>query len=152
MEVIKILDEMEALIDSGSRIPLLGRVLVDAETLLDYMDRIRASIPDEIRQAKFVNMEKEKTLQEARQRADKMLEEADNQARKLVEDNQIVKQAQIQAEDMIHQAKQTSVEIKQGAKAYANDLLHQLEINLEKALYTIKKGREELQNNRVNNP
>jgi vacuolar-type H+-ATPase subunit H len=152
VEVMKLLDEMETLIDSGSRIPLIGKVLIDAETLFDYMDRIRASLPEEIRQAKYVNLEKEKMMQEAQNRADKLLEEANNQIKKIIGEDEIVKQAQIQAAELIQQAKKTSTEIKQGARVYANDLLHQLEINLEKALYTIKKGREELQTNhsRVN--
>ncbi|ATW28445.1 hypothetical protein DCMF_07640 [Candidatus Formimonas warabiya] len=142
---MKLMDEMETIIDSGSRIPLLGKVLIDAEALLEYMDRIRASLPEEIKQAKFVNMEREKVLQDAQRRADKMLEEAENQARKIISEDQIMKQAQIEAEELLQQARKTSNEIKQGARVYANDMLHQLEINLEKALYTIKKGREELQ-------
>jgi len=145
VDVMKLMDEMETIIDSGSRIPLLGKVLIDAEALLEYMDRIRASLPEEIKQAKFVNMEREKVLQDAQRRADKMLEEAENQARKIISEDQIMKQAQIEAEELLQQARKTSNEIKQGARVYANDMLHQLEINLEKALYTIKKGREELQ-------
>ena len=34
MDIMKILDEMEELVDSGSRIPLVGKVLIDAEGLL----------------------------------------------------------------------------------------------------------------------
>lgn len=147
MDVFKLLDEMENLVDSGSRIPVIGKVLIDAEQLFDYMDRIRAMLPEEIRQAKFVNLEKEKMLKEAQQQVDRMMEEAQKRAAKMISDDQIVKQAQIEADDMIQQAKNTSVELKQGAKSYANDLLHQIELNLEKALYTVKKGREELQGN-----
>ncbi|MDD2498794.1 MAG: ATPase [Desulfitobacteriaceae bacterium] len=147
MDVIKLLDEMENVIDSGSRVPVIGRVMVDADLLFEYMDKVRAAIPEEIRQAKFVNMEKEKVLKEAQLQAGRILEEAGKQAARMVAEDQLVKQAQIQADEIVELAKRTSDEIKQGAKSYANDLLHQLEINLEKALYTIKKGREELQNN-----
>ncbi len=115
------------------------------------MDKIRAALPEEIKQAKFVNLEREKFLQDAQRRADKMLEEAENQARKMVSEDQVMKQVQIEAEDLLQQARKTSSEIKQGARVYANDLLHQLEINLEKALYTIKKGREELQGHQEQN-
>jgi len=145
VDVIKLLDEMEEIIDSGSRIPLIGKVLLDAEALLEYMDRIRASLPEEIKQAKFVNMEKEKVIQEAQRRAEKLLEDAGNQARKIISEDQIMRQVQIEAEELLQQSRKTSSEIKQGAKVYANDVLHQLEVNLEKTLYTVKKGREELQ-------
>jgi vacuolar-type H+-ATPase subunit H len=145
VDVIKILDEMEELIDSGSRIPLVGKVLVDADGLLEYMDKIRASLPEEIKQAKFLNLEREKVMVEAQHRADRILEEAANQAKKLISEEQILRQAQIEAEDLLQQARKTSNEIKQGSRQYANDVLHQMEIHMEKALYIIKKGREELQ-------
>lgn len=145
MDVMKLLDEMEEILDSGSRIPLLGKVLIDADALLEYMDRVRASIPEEIKQAKFVNMEKEKVMQEAQRRAERVIEEAENQARKLISEDQIMRQVQLEAEELLQQSRKNSAEMKQGARVYANDILHQLEINLEKALYTIKKGREELQ-------
>lgn len=147
MDVIKLLDEMENIIDSGSRIPLIGKVLIDADTLFEYMDKIRATLPDELRQAKFVNLEKEKVLQEAQRQADRILDDASKQVARMIDEDQLTKQAALQAEDIVAQAQKTSAEIKQGSKNYANDLLHQLENNLEKALYTIKKGREELQNN-----
>lgn len=147
MDVIKLLDEMENIIDSGSRVPLIGKVLIDADTLFEYMDKIRATLPDELRQAKFVNLEKEKVLQEAQRQADRIMEEANKQAQRLVAEDVLSKQAAQQAEDLLAQAQKTSAEIKQGSKNYANDILHQLENNLEKALYTIKKGREELQTN-----
>jgi len=147
VDVIKLLDEMENIIDSGSRVPLIGKVLIDADTLFEYMDKIRATLPDELRQAKFVNLEKEKVLQEAQRQADRIMEEANKQAQRLVAEDVLSKQAAQQAEDLLAQAQKTSAEIKQGSKNYANDILHQLENNLEKALYTIKKGREELQTN-----
>jgi len=145
LDVSKILDEMEELIDSGSRIPLVGKVLIDADALLEYMDQIRASLPEEIKQAKFLNMERDKVMTEAQRRAERILEEAANQAKKLISEEQVLKQAQIEAEELLQQSRKTSNEIKQGARAYANDVLHQLEIHMEKALHTIKKGREELQ-------
>jgi len=147
VDVIKLLDEMENIIDSGSRVPLIGKVLIDADTLFEYMDKIRATLPDELRQAKFVNLEKEKVLQEAQRQADRIMEEANKQAQRLVAEDVLSKQAAQQAEELLAQAQKTSAEIKQGSKNYANDILHQLENNLEKALYTIKKGREELQTN-----
>ncbi|MCR6546298.1 hypothetical protein [Dehalobacterium formicoaceticum] len=145
MDVVKLLDEMENIIDSGSRIPLVGKVIIDAETLLECMDRIRTSLPEEIKQAKYVNLEKEKMMQEAQSRASRVLEEAESQAKKILSEDQIMRQVQTEAEELLQQARKTSAEIKQGAKVYANDVLHQLELNIEKALYTVKKGREELQ-------
>lgn len=146
MDIIKLLDELEELLESSSRIPMTGKVILDAESVFDYIDRIRAVLPEEIRQAKFVSEEREKMLQEGQRQAEKLFEEARNHAEKMLADNEMVKQAQIQAENMVLQAEKVSLEIKDSAKIYANDVLHQMEFNLEKVLSMIKKGREELQN------
>ncbi len=44
MDVNKILDEMEEIIDSGSRIPLVGKVLVDA-AMYDTFATVTTIIP-----------------------------------------------------------------------------------------------------------
>lgn len=145
MDVNKILDEMEELVDAGSRIPLVGKVLMDGDTLLEYMDQIRASLPEEIKQAKFLNMERDRVMAEAERRAEHILKEAASQAEKLLSEEQIMRQAQIEAEELLNQTRKTAHEIKVGSREYANETLQQLEYHLEKSLYTIKKGREELQ-------
>ena len=55
MEVMKLLDEMEELVEDSGRIPLTGKVIIESEDLLDKVDRIRSILPEELRQAQWIN-------------------------------------------------------------------------------------------------
>ena len=68
MDIFEMLDELEEIIETGSKIPLTGKVVVDAEELLDCLDQIRSVLPEEIRQARWVAKERERMLSEAKKR------------------------------------------------------------------------------------
>lgn len=151
MDVLKIIDEIEEVVENGSRIPMTGKVLLDSDSLLDYLDRIRTILPEELRQAKWVSKEKDRMLKEAHEESEKMLEEARIQVKRAAQESEIVKQANAQADAIVGQAKQMSKEMRVGATQYADDILKQLEGNLEKAIAIIKKGREEIKHSKTKN-
>ena len=151
MDVLKMVDELEELVESGSKIPMTGKVILDIDTLLEYIDKIRTILPDELRQAKWVSKEKDRMLKEAQEEADRMLEEARQQLKRTANESEITKQATIIGDGIVNQAKTTAKEMKQGATAYAEDILKQLEGNLEKAIAITKKGRDELKHTRSKN-
>ena len=57
MKVLELLDEIEEIIDTSSGFPLTGKILVDAEELLEIVKEIRIELPDEIQQAQWINEE-----------------------------------------------------------------------------------------------
>jgi vacuolar-type H+-ATPase subunit H len=64
---------------------------------------------------------------------------------KLTDENVITKQAQEQANEMLQQARKTAKDLHVDANKYAIDVLRQLEGNIEKALETVRQGRNQLQ-------
>jgi hypothetical protein len=74
-----------------------------------------------------------------------MLDDARGQAAKLVSETEIIQQAQIQARPWSASPMKNAAAMSQEVCAYADNILHQLELNLEKAIFTIKKSREDLQ-------
>lgn len=144
-------DELEEFVEGGNKIPLTGKVILDSDTLLEYIDRIRTILPDELRQAKWVSKEKERMLKEAQAEADHIIDEAHQQLKRTASENEIVKQATIMADGIVNQAKSSAKEMKSGASSYAEDILKQLEGNLEKAIAITKKGRDELKLSRSKN-
>ena len=53
MNVSSLLDELDEMIDSAWNMPLSGgKALVDAERVREIVDKIRSSLPQEIRQAR----------------------------------------------------------------------------------------------------
>lgn len=144
MEIFNVLNELEELIENSPKVPMTRRVLVDEDRLLDYLDRIRTSLPEEVRQAKWVIQEREKVITETKKEAGRIMEDAQKQLERRAEESEIVRQARALAEEMVQKAEVVAKDIKQGARDYADEILMELENNLGKIVTEIQDGRAEL--------
>ncbi|HHY59687.1 MAG TPA: ATPase [Clostridia bacterium] len=149
MDVFEMLDELEDIIESGTRVPLTGKVLVDAEEVLDCIDQIRAVLPEEIRQARWIAKERERVLADAKQEAEETLKRAQTQIEQMALESEMVKMAEQKAQEILARAKSIEMEMREGAMAYAEQILDQLESNLNKALESIRESKSELQGLKV---
>lgn len=145
MEVLKVLDEIEEQIESSTRIPMTGKAIISAEMFLDYIDKIRSLLPEELRQAQWVSKERDRIIQEAEAEAQQIVSKTHNEVRLMANETEVVREANNQAAEILMEAQQKALEIEQGANNYAYEVLHSLEQNLSKALTVIKKGQEQLQ-------
>ncbi|WP_258361090.1 ATPase [Moorella sulfitireducens (nom. illeg.)] len=145
MEFMSIIEEMEKLIEKSPHIPLTGRVFLDGDILLDYLDRLRTALPEELRQAQWIRQEKERLLEEARLKARDLLAEAEKRAEMMAGENELVRKARAQATEIVARAQHLAEEMKSGALSYADGLLGQLETSLNQALAQVRQGRQELQ-------
>ncbi|MEW6274331.1 MAG: ATPase [Bacillota bacterium] len=144
MELFNVLNELEELVENSPKIPLTRRILIDEDKLLDYLDRMRASLPEEVRQAKWLLQEREKVLADSKKEAMRILEEAQKQLDRRAEESEIARQAKAIADEVIQKAEAVAREIKQGARNYADDVLSGLEEELNRLLTQIRNGRAEL--------
>lgn len=145
MELFNVLNEMEELVEGCPRVPLTRRVLVDEDKLLDLVDRIRTSLPEEVRQAKWVIQEREKVINDSRKEADRLLDDAQRETLRKADESEITKQARNMAEDIVRRAEDMSAQIKEGARDYADEIMGHLEKNLARMLTEVQDGRVELQ-------
>ncbi len=92
-----------------------------------------ATIPEEIKQARWIVKERQEMLQEAK--AERILTEGREKRRRgWPGEQEVVKRAQRQAEDIIREAEAREREIRLGAEDYADEILRTLETNLDKFL------------------
>lgn len=144
VELFNILNELEELIETCPKVPMTKRVLVDEDRLLDYLDRIRTSLPEEVRQAKWVVQEREKVIADSKQEAMRIIENAEKELHSRAEESEIVKKAREISEQHQQQAREIAAKIKEGAYRYADDILRELEENITKILEEVREGRSEL--------
>lgn len=144
MNVLKLIDELEDIIDNSSSIPFAGKVFIDKGEILDIIKEIRIQLPDEIKQAQWIKEERQRILIEAQQEADSILQDAKRHIEEMVERDEITKLAQKRGEEIISQAQVNAKEIRIGARQYADELLGGLEQNLMDMIDTIKQNRKEL--------
>ena len=54
MDIMEIINLMEESIEKASVVPLSGKILIDKEEMLDFIQEMRLSYPDEVKEAKWV--------------------------------------------------------------------------------------------------
>jgi len=144
INLIILLDKLEDIIDKAPEIPLTGRVLLDSDELLELIDKIRNSVPEEVKRAELVSTEKERLISEGHQRAERLISQAKEQAAGLLKESEIYKQAQHEAKKILNEAVEKARELKEGSEEYAHNVLSDLEEVLSKTLKVVVNGKEEL--------
>ena len=115
MDVLVLIDKLDDLVHNAKPVPLTDQVRVDKEEIYDILDQMRATIPEEIKQARWIVKERQEMLAEAKREAERILKEARER------------------------------EIRLGAEDYADEILNTLEVNLSKFIAAVQRGRERLQ-------
>lgn len=144
MELLKLIEDVEDLIEDSSTIPFGNKVFIDKKHILEIIKEVRIQLPDEIKQAEWINSERQRILAEAQQEADAIIENTKLYMQEQIENSEIIKGAQKQAENIIQHAQSTAKEIRLGAKEYADDLLKKVQMNLDSLANTVRQNREEL--------
>jgi superfamily II RNA helicase len=60
MEILVLIDKLDDALHNARPVPLTDQVRVDKEEIFDILDQMRASIPEEMKQARYI-LEREKT-------------------------------------------------------------------------------------------
>ena len=144
MDVMKLLEEMEDILEESSAIPLSKKVVVDKNEFLDIIKEIRTKLPDEIKQAEWIKEERQRILAEAQNEADTIVQEVKSHIEELVEEDEITKQAYDRAEEIIEKAKSNAKEIRLGAREYGDQMLKEVQDKLKDLVETLEVNRKEL--------
>ena len=145
MDVLVLIDKLDDLVHSAKPVPLTDQVRVDKEEIYDILDQMRATIPEEIKQARWIVKERQEMLAEAKREADRIVGEARERAERQASEQEVVKLAERQATEMLDDARMREREVRLGAEDYADEVLGTLEVNLEKFTNAVRRGREHLQ-------
>jgi cell division septum initiation protein DivIVA len=145
MDVLVLIDKLDDLVHNAKQVPLTDQVRVDKEEIYDLLDQMRATIPEEIKQARWIVKERQEMLAEAKREAERIVKEGRERQERLISDEEIVKAAERAAEDIIEDATAREREIRLGAEDYADEILDTLETNLSKFIAAVQRGRERLQ-------
>ncbi len=145
MDILQLIDRLEQLVNSGTRLPLSSRTMIDEQGFLDIIDQLRVSVPEEMKQARRFSQERERVMQQAESEAEKILSAAQEQATILVQDNDLVRRANDEARRLVGDAERQAEETRYGADQYAIEVLAGLDSELTKLLATTRKGRATLE-------
>ena len=145
MDVLVLIDKLDDLVHNAKAVPLTDQVRIDREEIYDILDQMRATIPEEIKQARWIVKERQEMLAEAKRETDRLVNEAREQAVREASQTEIVKIAERQAQEIVDEARRQARETRLEMEDWADGILSTLEVNLDKFLQAVKRGRERLQ-------
>jgi len=145
MDFMALLDKLEDLVSQARGIPLTNLALVNKKKLFSLMDQIRTTLPEEVKQARWIVKERQEMLDEAEKESARILEDARARAESMAAETEIVRLAEQQAKEGIDAARVREREIRLGAEDYADEMLAKLEVDLGKLLNAVQRGRDRLQ-------
>ena len=95
MDVLVLIDKLDDLVHNAKPVPLTDQVRVDKEEIYDILDQMRATIPEEIKQARWIVKERQEMLAEAKREAERIVEEKRRRDRqeRLVSEEEVTKPA-----------------------------------------------------------
>jgi cell division septum initiation protein DivIVA len=148
MSVYRVIDKLEASVKQGTVLPL-GYRIVSEERVLELIEKLRASLPEEVGRARTIAKNGDRLVREAQEKAQAIVVEASQSQAALLDDNEIVQRARATAEIVLREAEQKAARVREGADAYAAQVLMDLDGRLSVALGSVKKGIEAVTASRV---
>lgn len=140
-----LLYDLRELVETARMMPMSASVLVNRDEALTLLEDIVASLPGELREARFLLKERDEFLAEARREAAALIETARVQAERMVERTEISREARRTADEIIATAEADARRLRHEAEDYIDARLAAFEDGLQRTLATIRKGRTRLQ-------
>jgi cell division septum initiation protein DivIVA len=140
MDILHLVDRLEELFNESRSIPFTHSVIVDEDRMLDIIDQMRVSIPEEIKKAQQVMIQRERYLAQAQEEASRITSLAREKGEQLVQSDPVVQSAQSRADQIIAQAREEAELAKDEVDQYIVDQLNQLEMELERSLNQVRNG------------
>lgn len=149
MEIIQLLDELEAMGEQGEkhwycRFPLAGRTVLDGDEFFDLINQLRSSLPREMTTASQIASERDQILEDAHRERQKILDSAREQAQLLISNDSLVLEAQARSKEILKQARVEADAIRAEAEQWARGIVERLENYMGRIAATVDKTKKAL--------
>ncbi|MGI0479661.1 DivIVA domain-containing protein [Geminocystis sp. CENA526] len=146
VDMIEEIERLEDFILNSTRIPFLGKTLIDEDTLIKQLDLIRINIPDSLEQATQILQQRQQILSEAQNYAQKVVENAQRKAAQLLDDSRIVQLAESQATQIRRQVQQDCENLKHKTISEVEQIRQRIQQEVIKTRQNAIMEAEDIQN------
>jgi cell division septum initiation protein DivIVA len=140
MDIIHLVDRLHDLFNSSRGIWFTHQVIVDEERMLELIDQMRVSIPEEVKKAQQILAQRDRVLAQAQEEANRTIQLAREKSDQLVERDVIVQAANARAEQIINKARRDGDAARRDADKYVFDSLSRLHRELERIMTQVQNG------------
>jgi len=146
MDILELIDKLEDLFNESHSVPFTHSVIVDEDRMLDIIDQMRVSIPEEIKKSGQIINQKERYLAQAQEEASRITSLARERSAKAITQEEVVQEAAKQADQIILQAKQERERMKRETDQYIINSLQAFEQNLAQLIQQVQNGIQTVKN------
>ena len=134
MDLTTGLSQLEEMVREAKSMPLSSSALLNRDEVLELIENLKASLPDEIKQARWVVKDREELLAKARRDAEAMVEQARAEQLRLASHEAVMQRAKEESERIVQDADEDARRLRLEAEDYVDAKLAQLEGTLQKIL------------------
>ena len=162
LRINELLERANILLDKGFHI-MPGYVTLKSSNMEGLLDRISASVPEDIKEAEMILKRRDEIIIEAQNRADRIIAVAQNEAARILSENEIMRavhqegqkireqviqdcenikrKAFEEADNVRVQAADEAMKIRQGAENYAEQVLTNIDTDLTQLQQIVRNGQ-----------
>ena len=148
MDILYLVDKLEKLVQESRKVPMSSNRIISEAAILELIDQMRTTIPEEVKAARVIQQQKERVLAQGKEEANRIIEIAKEQASEIVGGHDITRAAEMRGQTIIERAQREANDIRRGADGYAEQVLMVLDERISHAQHQIRSGLLELANRR----
>ena len=152
MDILHLVDRLEELFNESRAFPFTRNVMVDEDKMLDIIDQMRVTVPEEVKKAQQLLSQKDRILAQAQEEASRIVTLAKEKAEQIVEREAIVKSAQTRATQIVNQAREDATVTRRDADDYVIDSLQSMEEEITRLLTQVRNGIRKIEEERLHGP
>ncbi|MBM3465677.1 MAG: hypothetical protein FJX76_26600 [Armatimonadetes bacterium] len=124
MNIFKILETIETAVYSSQRLPWPCNEwsLIHRHNFLRLLDKMRQSVPEELKHARAVSKETQRLLAEAQESSNELIEKAREQAKQILDGARAEREHMLNATDIVTSARERAEELERVARGRADQL------------------------------
>jgi vacuolar-type H+-ATPase subunit H len=144
MDLSARIQQLEELVRDAKSMPLSSSALLNRDEVLELIVQMKDSLPDEIKQARWIVKDREELLAKARRDAEAMVDQARDEQLRLASHEAVVQRAQEEAERIVQEANEDGRRLRLESEDYVDAKLAQLEIALQRLLEDVMETNQSI--------
>jgi vacuolar-type H+-ATPase subunit H len=134
MDLAGRLQQLEEMVREAKSMPLSSSALLNRDEVLDMLKDMQETLPEEIKQARWIVKDREDLLGKARHDAERIVEQAKEDQLRMARKEEVVHRAEEEADRIVAEAEQQAMDARAEAESYVDARLAQFEIALRRIL------------------
>lgn len=151
MDILHLVDRLEELFNESRTIPFTRNVVIDEDRMLDIIDQMRVTIPEEFKKAQQLASQKDRIMAQAQEEANRIVQLSREKAEQMIEREAVLRSAQNRADQILAQARADAQATRKDADDYVIDSLRHLESDMVRLQTQVRNGLRKMEEERLRN-